>query len=106
MVIITSNILSVLEIANKEYGDFNQQLAKASKDDRWRLNSNFITDQINSSFQHFQIEGEKNVVCRNNSNESKELHVPPSEWTKFLLLVGRCNVHYYRDWVSLISLRS
>lgn len=104
MIIISNITVSVLEVANKEYGDFNQQLTNASKDDRWRLNSNFLTDQINSSFQHFQIEGDKNVVCRNNSNDSKEIHVPPSEWTKFLLLVGRCHVHYYRDWVRQISL--
>lgn len=93
----------LLEVANKEYGDFNPQLTKAAKDDRWRLNSNFITDQLNSSFQHFQIESDKTVVCRNNSNESKELHVQPSEWTKFVLLVRRCHIHYYRDWVRLMS---
>lgn len=95
--------LSVLEVANKEYGDFSQQLTNAAKDDRWRLNSNFIADQFHSSFQHFQIEGDKTAVCRNNSNESKELHIPPSEWTRFLLLVGRCRIHYYRDWVRLMS---
>lgn len=93
----------VLEIANNEYGDFGTQLTKAAKDDRWRFNSNFITDQLNSPFQHFQIEGDKTAVCRHNSNESKEIHVAPSEWTKFLLLVGRCHVHYYRDWVGLLN---
>lgn len=90
----------VLEIANKEYGDFTPQLAKAAKDDRWRCNANFITDQINSSFEHFQIETEKTPVYRHNSNESKELHATPSEWKRFLLLLGRCHVHYYRDWVN------
>lgn len=90
-------------MANKEYGDFNPNLTKAAKDDRWRLNSNYITEQLqHSPFHQFEIEKvEKTAVSRNNSNESKELQVPPSEWTKFLLLVGRCHVHYYRDWVRL-----
>lgn len=97
--------VSVLEVANKEYGDFNPHLTKAAKDDRWRINSNVITDQLNSSFNHFPINGEKPAVHRNNSNESKEFHVPPSEWTKFLLLLGRCQIHYYRDWVRIIIRR-
>ncbi|KAJ6643142.1 ATP-binding cassette subfamily G member 4 [Pseudolycoriella hygida] len=86
----------LLEVANKEYGDFIPTLTKASKDDRWRLNSNFITDH--ATFHEFQIESDKTLVSRSNSNESKDLHVAPSEWTKFLLLVGRCHIHYYRDW--------
>ncbi|XP_037046684.1 ATP-binding cassette sub-family G member 1 [Bradysia coprophila] len=88
----------LLEVANKEYGDFGPDLTQAAKDERWRFNSNFITDQLNTSFDHFQIEGEKTAVYRNNSNDSKELHVAPSEWTKFVLLLGRCQIHYYRDW--------
>lgn len=96
----------MLEVANCEYGDFTPQLAKAARDDRWRFNSNFIADQINSSFQHFQIENDKNAVCRHNSNESKEIQNVPSEWTKFVLLLGRCNVHYYRDWVTFCKFES
>lgn len=99
--IFISILFLVLEVANKEYGDFNKELTKAAKDDRWRQHSTFITEQIHTTFQHFQIEVERPAVYRTNSIESKELIVPPSEWTKFVLLLGRCNVHYYRDWVRL-----
>lgn len=90
-------------MANLDYGDFTPTLTVAAKDERWRVNanSNFIADQLNSPFSYAQIDGGKTPVCRNSSNESKEFHAPPSEWTKFLLLIGRCRIHYYRDWVRI-----
>lgn len=101
MIISFQNLyFKVLEVANKEYGDFHPQLIKAAKDERWRFNSTFITDQLSSAFQqHFQSDNAKAAVCRNNSNDSSDIHVQPSEWARFLLLVGRCHIHYYRDWV-------
>lgn len=30
----------------------------------------------------------------------RDVITPPSEWSKFWTLVGRCQVCYYRDWVN------
>lgn len=93
----------MLEVANCEYGNFNPQLAKAAVDDRWRLSSSYITSgEPIRPIEQFQLEPMKNVATRMDSNESREIYRVPSEWTKFWVLVGRCHIHLYRDWVRII----
>lgn len=85
-------------MATGEYGDFTQQLSKAAVDNRWRTTNSYINQPIRP-IEQFEIEPVKSTVTRINSNDSREMYNVPSEWNKFLVLMGRCNIHYYRDWV-------
>lgn len=42
------------------------------------------------------------LLKQQQTGESKDMDVitPPSEWSKFWTLVGRCQMCYYRDWVN------
>lgn len=100
----------VLEVANAEYGNFNKPMAIAAVDDRWRLSSGFIANSTNSSCQppmeQFQLEtpivDKHQSVTRVESYDSHDVRQVPSEWSKFWVLVGRCHIHLYRDWVNII----
>lgn len=35
-------------------------------------------------------------------DDGRSCYRVPSEWSKFCTLVGRCRVHYFRDWVSVL----
>lgn len=116
--ILKQKISSVLEVANGEYGNFNPQMAAAALDDRWRLPGppsnggntcllpNSIADNKPTMLTTaLPIEPMvKTTVSRVESNDSRDVHAVPSEWAKFWVLVGRCHVHYYRDWVSIRNL--
>lgn len=115
---------AVLEVANGEYGNYNAEMAAAAVDDRWRLTgaaaaaaaaansdtsceaSSETTAMLMQStpsgkrMEQFSMEPTKQVVSRVESNDSRDVHPVPSEWAKFWVLVGRCHVHYYRDWVG------
>lgn len=92
----------VLEVATAEYGDFIPQLSKAATDDRWRLSAtSFLTEPVRSQIEQFQLDTVKSQVSRINSSESHDIYDVPSEWRKFLVLLKRCNIHYYRDWVNI-----
>lgn len=93
----------MLEVANGEYGDFTPQMAKAAIDDRWRVPSAYLTTNETvenlQPIDQFEMEPTKTPATRMNSNDSSYVHKVPSEWAKFWVLVGRCHIHYYRDWV-------
>lgn len=113
---------SVLEVANGEYGNYNAEMAAAAADYRWRLAgvatappaNNGTSCEVTSEtaamltqsaagglpMEQFSLELTKTAVSRVESNDSRDVHPVPSEWAKFWVLVGRCHVHYYRDWVG------
>lgn len=108
-------------MANCEYGNFNPQMSAAAVDDRWRLpsagsgavNGNTCLPQqlldvsngndaavCTTIIDADAADAGKTAVTRVESNDSRDVHPVPSEWAKFWVLVGRCHVHYYRDWVG------
>lgn len=102
-------------MANNDHGDFIEPLAKAAVDSRWRLSSAYITNRAGGgtptddvtlqAIEQFQLEEsnepdcKKKLASRMSSNDSREVYARPSEWKKFWVLIGRCQIHYYRDWV-------
>lgn len=110
---------AVLEVANMEHGDFIEPLAKAAVDARWRLSTAYITNTARSTdvalpIEQFQLDetneesssaNGKKLVARMSSNDSRDVYAKPSEWRQFWVLIGRCQIHYYRDWVSVAGRR-
>lgn len=99
-----SIVYTVLEVASNEYGDFTNQLAQSSREDRWRLTNGSYASTPTNNLDEFQIQPIKPSIQRLNSNDSREVFSVPSEWTKLWILLGRCHIHYYRDWVSIVYL--
>lgn len=60
---------------------------------RWRYKSDFMKYTI-------LADGEK-LYSETSSINSTDIQKSPSEWRKFWILVGRCNMNYYRDWVRI-----
>lgn len=82
----------MLEVANSEYGNFVPELAIAATDERWRNSQVLINKSFHSEIEQFQEEPSKNCGALSR----------PSEWTRLWILVGRCHIQYYRDWVSFL----
>ncbi|XP_971735.2 ATP-binding cassette sub-family G member 1 [Tribolium castaneum] len=79
----------LLEVANGEYGNFTDFLAKAATENQWRtaVTSDKLENKIN--------EKTENTV----ENAKTYQHTqPPSELFKFYILVKRSFLQMYRDW--------
>ncbi|XP_034951869.1 ATP-binding cassette sub-family G member 1 [Chelonus insularis] len=85
----------MIEVVNKEYGNFNEQLAIAAAGPRsWRSApalkpSVYVSGIINRSA---------------NDKKATVLISPPSEFERFWILLKRCNMQLYRDW-SMVYLK-
>lgn len=80
----------MIEVVSKEYGNFNDQLSLAASGTRsWRA--------ITPAKCHMYT---LNGITRNFSEEGKAtiLINPPSELTRFWILLNRCLIQLYRDW--------
>lgn len=79
----------MIEVVSKEYGNFNEQLAVVASDvDNWRTPTTVKTHVISSNFvRRYSDEGKTTVLI-----------TPPSEFTKFWVLLNRCMIQLYRDW--------
>lgn len=86
----------MLEVANSEYGNFVPELAMAATDERWRNSQVLINKSLYSEIEQFQEEPSRN--CKKGSSLSR-----PTEWTRLWILVGRCHIQYYRDWVCFYN---
>ncbi|XP_026476016.1 ATP-binding cassette sub-family G member 4-like [Ctenocephalides felis] len=89
----------LLEVANKEYGDFTEQMNFAAQDNSWR------SDDDPEKLQMISIERENhhnnNTLKPSDSEEFAKTMVlvgPASEFCKFWILLQRCFVQLYRDW--------
>lgn len=80
----------VLEVANGEYGNFTKQLASAAVQVRWRKPL-----QTSDAIVISHLDTIRPII----SSPVEVYHEPPSEWTKFWVLVRRAHIHYHRDWV-------
>ena len=79
----------MIEVVSKEYGNFNDQLALAANGNRsWR---SVAADKT----QIYSING---VERYNNEGKATVLINPPSEFTRFWVLLNRCVIQLYRDW--------
>ena len=79
----------VIEVVSKEYGDFNERLAVAAKDQSWRATTPSVKKVLyhTDSMLKYNEEGKTTVLIR-----------PPSEFSRFLVLVNRCSIQLFRDW--------
>ncbi|XP_058807743.1 ATP-binding cassette sub-family G member 1-like [Phymastichus coffea] len=78
----------MIEVVSKEYGDFNEKLAVAATDRSWRATT-----------------PDKSILCQPDgimkySSEGKAtvLISPPSEFSRFWVLLRRCMIQLFRDW--------
>lgn len=80
-------LFTVLEVANCEYGNFNEALSKENLKYDWRKKS---------------VPSPKSVKTYNNGKNEGSLPAKtrPSELYKFGVLYKRCIIQLYRDWVS------
>lgn len=71
---------AVIEVANGDFGDYTDRLVEAAA-----AEESFILS--------------RNGIQLNESISMEEQLSSPTEWQRFLYLLGRCHVHYHRDWV-------
>lgn len=77
----------MLEVVNKEYGDFNEQLATACKERNWRSLPTIKNIHMPEVTRRYSDEGKTTVLINT-----------PSEMSRFWVLLNRCMVQLYRDW--------
>ncbi|XP_015607145.1 ATP-binding cassette sub-family G member 1 [Cephus cinctus] len=77
----------MLEVVNKEYGNFNEQLAIAAQQDDWRDVPGGITKKKSEISRRYSDDGKTTVLVSS-----------PSEFARFCILLNRCIVQLYRDW--------
>lgn len=86
----------MIEVVSKEYGNFNEQLAIAATDLRsWRL-VNPIKSQLYTAVNG----ANRGVDNYGNQGKATVLINPPSEFTRFWVLLNRCTIQLYRDWTT------
>ncbi|XP_018330203.1 ATP-binding cassette sub-family G member 1 isoform X2 [Agrilus planipennis] len=95
----------LLEVANGEYGDFTQELAKTAKESKWRTSSTppkKILEEWKNANRDLYIQGNNN---NNNTdqdiNKTMILIYPPSEILRYWILLNRFLIQMYRDWTEL-----
>lgn len=108
----------VLEVANKEYGNFINVLSKAAIDCHWRKPESCIGtaalphylaydrnhNGAAAGVYHGTTVTTMTTVKTGDVCSAKQQSVPlrrPSEFTKLLILMRRCNIQLYRDWVCI-----
>lgn len=118
---------AVLEVANKEYGNFTNALSKAAIDCHWRkpdplLRPAAVLPPHYLAYDRNHNGDEKVAVlppvyggggggsnlsldmpakCTDGVSKHRTPMRRPSEFTKLLILMKRCNVQLYRDWVRI-----
>lgn len=106
----TDGWTTVLEVANKEYGNFINVLSKAAIDCHWRKPDScigpvalphYLTYDKNHNDGTTVYHDATDDVC--SSTKKHQPHRRPSEFTKLLILMRRCNIQLYRDWVCTES---
>ncbi|XP_055637744.1 ATP-binding cassette sub-family G member 1 [Toxorhynchites rutilus septentrionalis] len=97
----------LLEVANKEYGNFINALSKAAIDCHWRKPQSCIAATTLPHYLAFDSNHNGGTVYHSTvfgadsdcSKQQKHSRMRrPSEFTKLLILMKRCNVQLYRDW--------
>lgn len=94
---------TVIEVANGDYGEFSQQLAiSANRSICYQCDKPTVFDDDDDNTPVIKVDTlgcvDMPLLKKQPSTDGKDMIVAPSEWSKFWTLVGRCQVHYYRDW--------
>ncbi|CAD7079005.1 unnamed protein product [Hermetia illucens] len=76
----------LIEVTNKEYGDYTKALTEAAEDPKWRTE-----EKAPTLLKDLSVRPVRSI------NYSKKIY-PPSEWIKLWILMGRCHILFYRDW--------
>lgn len=94
-------IFVVIEVANGDYGDFVQQLSTAANRATTYQKSDDPGDDSSTPVITVNTLSciDAPLLKKQATVDGKDVITVPSEWSKFWTLVGRCHVHYYRDWV-------
>lgn len=108
-------IVSVLECVNGDYDDHTEALAEGAKDTRWRYDQQLMqgdtpdppSETQVAKFNESQSPGQpqpqvhKIEIQRLESSKDLTRHTfPPTEYMRLWLLIGRCHLQFFRDWVS------
>lgn len=99
-------VFTVIEVANGDYGEYVPQLAisaNRSLSYQTEKSADFDADDQDTPVIKVDTLGcvDMPLLKKQQSMDSKDVIKPPSEWSKFWTLVGRCQVYYYRDWVNI-----
>lgn len=101
---------SVVEVANGDYGPVIEQLAIACQSS----NNNYEKDPALGLISNVELGKRRPTIelttmalanqpllndDKDGTEDGRCSYRVPSEWSKFCTLVGRCRVHYFRDWV-------
>lgn len=91
-------LLLVLECVNGDHGDYTSILAEAAMKPEWGHNYNSSRSAITNGDKVTEAVAEANG--KNAHTPMSTSHVyPPPEWMRLWLLIGRCHVQIFRDWV-------
>ncbi|XP_035794876.1 ATP-binding cassette sub-family G member 1-like [Anopheles albimanus] len=110
----------LLEVTNKEYGNFTETLAKAATDPSWRLVVPTVTvlpppppPTYDSNHNDAEYQGAHRILEELEPTDAalpltkepagipvkpEQPHRKPSEFAKLLILMKRANIQLYRDW--------
>ncbi|XP_055541549.1 ATP-binding cassette sub-family G member 1 [Wyeomyia smithii] len=103
----------LLEVANKEYGNFVNALSKAAVECHWRKPEpcivpatpppHYLAYDSNHNGANAVVYNSTVIVSADDANDDSKQLPPyrirkPNEFTKLLILMRRCNVQLYRDW--------
>lgn len=99
-------LISVIEVANGDYGDFVPLLSTAAKRSDFYSKCNGENEDESMPIIKVDTLGciDTPLLKKQHSEYGKEIIRVPSEWSKFWTLVGRCHVNCYRDWVRSLSI--
>lgn len=95
----------MLEVANGEHGKCVDILSKSAVDNKWR--STRVVEQFNNnnSIEAFEIEVDNknylNVSSSTRSSQKSPFMLVPTELYRLWVLIGRCHIQLFRDWVSV-----
>lgn len=96
---------TVLEVVSGEYGDISTELIEGAKNKIWRYDAIDGVENMNSvqlvKMNEAVESGQR--FGRWPSIESTKHIYPPPEWVKLWLLIGRCHVQFFRDWVGFMT---
>ena len=102
---ICFTFLSVLECVNGDYGEYTKELNEEALKPEWNHEYQQLTDSA-SSLNNVQVvkmsEPYAQFDCKKRLSLSQAFnkHIyPPPEWMRLWLLIGRCHVQIFRDWV-------
>lgn len=110
--------LAVLECVNGDFEDHTEALTECAKDMRWRYDQELMPDEaaeppteaqvakFNESQnpaqgQHVVTVQQPKLQKMESTKEMVKHTYPPPEWVRLWLLIGRCHLQFFRDWVRI-----